>query len=131
MADIPLDLDKDVLCHIKNIHPKIYSEETCMLLPININCFLAGDSKTSGIKTKLDKEENVLFEAKITINYTPTSLGTFSTFAEAKLAYASRKKEIWLELLEEYKHILPKDTYECCLQYDFAYGLDEEYMMED
>ena len=51
-GDFSLELDKDCKCIVNNI-PKIYSSETCMLIPSEINTFISTIGK--GIyKTKFD-----------------------------------------------------------------------------
>lgn len=120
LKNLQLDLDKDLKCLQKQ--SKIYSKETCILLPTDINCFLAGEHKTVGITPKFINDE-LYFESKIRYKNKICNLGTFKSFEEAKIAYAKEKKKYWLELLEQYKNILPKEYYNLCLQYDFSWGL--------
>ena len=118
--DIDLEIDKDLKCLQKQ--NKIYSKETCILLPSELNWFLAGEHKTVGVSPKFVDDE-LVFDARIGINYNQIILGTFKSFEEAKICYALRKKELWLELLKQYTDILPKEIYDLCLQYDFTWGV--------
>lgn len=118
------ELDKDIICNIKQIKDKIYSPETCILLPSFLNCYLAGDKMNTGIFPKMGEEDKqVIYEAIICINYKSKSLGVYNTFEEAKIIYAKEKQRYWLELLENHKKEIGEELYNLCLQYDFSHGI--------
>lgn len=121
-SDIKLELDKDIIYNIIHIN-KQYSEKTCMLIPNYLNGYLAGDNIKSGIEFQQNKDYISYFARIKDLTGTRKTLGTFKSFEEAKIAYAKEKKKYWLELLEQYKNILPKEYYNLCLQYDFSWGL--------
>lgn len=122
-----LELDKDILCNIKHIFPKIYSPETCLLIPMELNCWLAGDCLTCGIYLRNNKYRVTIFNSKI--KDTKINLGTFNTFKEAKLAYAKKKYEFWLEEINKYD--LPNNLKEILLKYDFSWSWIWENMTEE
>lgn len=105
-----LSLDKDILCNIKHLKEKIYSPETCLLIPIELNCWLANDNINTGVLKRNNK-----FVAKICGKH----LGTFSSFKEAKQIYAKEKYEDWKVLLDKYN--LPLKLKEILLKYDFSW----------
>lgn len=118
------ELDKDIICNIKQIKDKIYSPETCILLPSFLNCYLAGDKMNTGIFPKMGEEDKqVIYEAIICINYKSKSLGIYNTFEEAKIIYAKEKQRYWLELLENHRKEIGEELYNLCLQYDFSHGI--------
>ena len=108
-------VDKDVLSNIQHKELKIYSPETCLILPEDINVWLAGDNLSVGVR--LVKSGN--FCSKIGYNYKEKSLGTYSTFWEAKQIYAKEKYEIWKELIDKYT--IPSDIKNILLKYDFSW----------
>lgn len=108
-------VDKDILCKINNIDLKIYSPETCLLIPMELNGFLAGDSPISGVYKKGNK-----FYTQISLNYKKEKLGSFDTFEEAKQIYANAKYKQWIELIDMYN--LTKELKEILLKYDFNWN---------
>lgn len=110
-----LSLDKDVLCNIKHLNIKIYSPETCLLIPFELNSFLAGDNFKSGVVLNINT-----FRARIIKDKEYKNLGTFDTFKEAKFAYAKEKKKYWCEKLEFYKNI-PQNILDILYKYDFTW----------
>lgn len=117
------ELDKDIICNIKNISPKIYSEDTCIFIPPYINGFLSTDRPSVGVYPFIDEDCITKYKAKIGSNYKEYDLGIYNSFKEAKIAYAKKKKELWINLLNEYKEDLGEELYNLCLQYDFSWGL--------
>lgn len=105
-----LSVDKDILANINHLETKIYSPETCLLIPEELNCFLAGDNLNTGIEQRNNK-----FRAVCNRKY----LGTYNTFQEAKQIYAKEKYTIWKELINKYN--LPNDLKEILLKYDFSW----------
>lgn len=103
-----LELDKDVLCYIYNKENKLYSPQTCLLIPGELNGFLAGDTLECGVCNRNGRYQSRV--CKIT-------LGTFSSFEEAKIVYARYKYKLWKTLIDKY--ILPVDLKNILLKYDF------------
>ena len=94
---------------------KIYSPETCLLIPMELNSYLAGDNKKTGIYLTKSRK----YQSKIRKNNISYTLGTFDTFKEAKEVYAKKKQEFWLEEINKYN--LPNDLKEILLKYDFSW----------
>lgn len=107
-----LEIDKDILCNIKHLETKIYSPETCLLIPMELNRFLAGDNLNSGVYNR-----NCKFKVQIQYNKKLHHLGTYSTFEKAKEVYAKEKKKYWFEEVNKFN--LPNDLREILLKYDF------------
>lgn len=107
-----LSIDKDILCYISNIN-KIYSPETCILIPEELNEFLMGDKLSTGVL----KVSNGKFISGLQTNDVRIHFGTFNTFEEAKLIYSKEKYKCWISLLEKYN--LPIELKDILLKYDF------------
>ncbi|QIG64913.1 hypothetical protein SJC03_239 [Bacteroides phage SJC03] len=122
-----LELDKDILCNIKHLKTKIYSPETCLLIPEEINCWLAGDCLSSGVFLRNFKYRVTIFNFEI--KETKISLGTFESFKEAKMIYANEKYKYWKQLLEKYN--IPNSLKEILLKYDFSWSWIWENMTEE
>lgn len=106
-----LDLDKDILANIKCLETKIYSPETCLLIPIELNGFLGGDNLKSGITKNIKN-----FQSK----YNGIYLGSFNTFEEAKQVYAKEKSKDWIKLINKFD--LPNDLRKILLKYNFKWN---------
>lgn len=119
-----LSIDKDILCNIKHLETKIYSPDTCLLIPVDLNCFLAGDNCKVGVNIYRSR-----YFSKLSNNKRYFNLGTFDTFKEAKLAYAKKKYEIWIEEINKYK--IPNYLKETLLKYDFSWSWIWENMTEE
>ena len=110
-----LEVDKDILCNINHLETKIYSPETCLLIPSELNCFLSGDNKNTGVHLR----KTLKYQSYIGFNNKQIYLGTFDTFEEAKQVYAEKKQEFWLEEINKFNLLSKlKDTLK---QYNF-YG---------
>lgn len=115
-----LELDKDILYNINHLKgPKIYSPNTCLLIPGILNGFIT-DGPNTGVFLKRYK-----YEVSIHKEY----VGSFDTFKEAKLVYANLKYKYWK--IEIDKCHLPNDIKEILLQYDFSWSWIWENMTEE
>lgn len=115
-----LELDKDILCNIFHLETKIYSPETCLLIPSDLNCFIFDNVKT-GVFVK-NKQIYETYCGKL-------YLKSYLTFKEAKLVYAKKKYEIWFEEVNKFN--LPNDLKETLLKYDFSWSWIWENMTEE
>lgn len=106
-----LELDKDVLFNIKHLNQKIYSLETCLLIPDVLNNFLSGDNVNTGVH--LSKSGRI-FE----VIYEGVYKG-FDTFKKAKGYYAKIKYKRWIELINQFS--LPSELKEILYKYDFTW----------
>ena len=77
-----LDLDKDKLCSIANIEPKIYSPKTCMFIDRTENArFRVRIPGRKGIG--IDKISEKSFRARITVDKVRIVIGKFNTIEDA------------------------------------------------
>ena len=106
--------------NINHLETKIYSPETCLLIPSELNCFLAGDNVLSGISVKLDDNLNIKYNVSFIQKGIKYEYLNYSTFKEAKEVYAQEKYKIWKELIKNYN--LPKELKEILLSYDFSWN---------
>ena len=112
-----LSIDKDILCYISNIN-KIYSPETCLIVPYDINAFLAGDNLKTGVY-----EKDNLFYSNICYKNKNLYLGKFDTFEKAKRCYARVKYEIWVDFLNKFN--LDFSLQSILLKYDFSWSVKQ------
>lgn len=130
-TEFKLDLDKDIISNIKHLKTKIYSPDTCLLIPIELNGFLTGDNWECGIK--FYKEKNI-FIANFTFDYITRLSEGFTSFKEAKLTYAKEKYKYWTLLINKYN--FPIELKNKLLKYDFSWewiwsNLDENKIKEN
>ena len=115
-------LDKDLL--IKG--NKIYSEETCVFLPREINVALTKSTKTRGNKligVYFDKQYKK-FVSKVSLGAgNQKVLGYYDNEYEAHLSYKKAKEEYIKELAERYKDILDPRAYEAL--YNYTVDIDD------
>lgn len=97
-----LEVDKDILSN----NNKIYSKETCVLIPREINRFCQA-SKKGGSHFLL----NNTWVARIHHCENKTHIGTFKNFKDAESEFLKYKNKIYQELIEKYKEELPPDVY--------------------
>lgn len=113
--DFNLNIDKDIIYNINKGEINIYSPKTCLLLPEELNCWLAGDSKDSGVFKQSNKYYSRYRRGQDLNIY----IGTFDTFEEAKVAYAKEKYKYWKIEIDKYD--FNKDLKELLLKYDFSW----------
>lgn len=111
-------VDKDIL--IKN--NKIYSPNTCCLVPQNINMLFAKSNKTRGkcpIGVTYKTRDNV-FEVQCNVNGKETYLGRRNTPEQAFLLYKPFKENLIKQVAqEEYdKGNITKQCYEAMMNYE-------------
>lgn len=107
-----LQLDKDVLCNIYHLETKIYSPETCLLIPRHLNYFIAKSSEMTGVQNR-----NNRFSAKLYYKGIHYSLGTFDTFEKAKNIYNKQKQLLFIEEIN--KSDISEDLKNILKQYKF------------
>ena len=97
-----IQLDKDIL--VKN--NKVYSPDTCIFVPNNINILFTSSSKGLPLGVFYNKENKkykVLIKSKF--------IGYFNTIEEAEKQYNIAKYEYIKEVAEEYKYKIPDKLY--------------------
>ena len=116
------ELDKDIISR----NNKLYSAETCLLVPSFINLLFVSTGKTRGkfpIGTYYHKRDDI-FCAKISKNRNGVNkrieIGRYKTPTQAFLAYKREKESYIKEIAEEYfeNNLICKKTYEAMHAYD-------------
>ena len=109
-----MNLDKDIL--IKN--NKIYSPETCVFVPHDINSlFTKANTKRGkypiGVHFKRNKYHVQIQKYKQVIH-----LGTYDTSEEAFTVYKIAKENYIKEIADKYKDLIPKKLYDAMYEYE-------------
>ncbi len=113
-------LDKDLLCRALGLSYKIYSPDTCVFLPSEINGALATQPKyRTDLPIGVRQAESGKYHAVLCTGFASSKhLGTFDTIAEAFMAYKSTK-EAWLKYLaNKYKAELDPRAYNAIMSYE-------------
>lgn len=105
-----LHVDKDVLVYGN----KIYSPDTCLLLPQRINMIFMTKPKTRDADLP-----NTIHRCKsgFQASYNGKSLGIFCTLEEAILAHDDKKRIHIKKVAEEYKNKVPNKVYEALIRW--------------
>lgn len=108
-------LDKDLL--VKG--NKIYSPETCVILPETLNKLLINTSTNKGkYLTGVSYHKHTKkFTSFVSLIDKRECLGYFDTEEEAFEAYKSAKEQVILKIAELYKDFLPHIVYKALLNY--------------
>lgn len=106
-------LDKDLL--IKG--NKIYSEDTCVFLPREINnTFLKRESCRSGLPIGVLFYKNK-FRAQVGTSRNRLHLGVFDNIQDAFVAYKSEKEKIIKKLASKYRRVIDIRAYQSLINY--------------
>ena len=110
-----LELDKD----IKVKENKVYSPDTCILIPKRLNSIILNRHNDRGkecigvyFNRKLNK-----YQAKCNRENNMTYIGLFNTEHEAFIAYKEEKENEIRRVLDLYKDYIPTDVYNAVLSY--------------
>lgn len=108
-----MDIDKDILSE----NSKIYSPETCLIIPHYLNVLIL-DNKQSESKygTGVSKKGNK-YISRLSKNGVRVCIGSYNSSSEAKQSYIKAKLEYIEEVLELYKDKLPENVYNSLLNY--------------
>lgn len=110
-----MNLDKDILCKGN----KIYSPDTCVFVPQNINKLFTkrdncrGDLPIGVVYNKSNKKYN----ARCDVNGKKKTLGYYNTPEEAFQVYKNFKENYIKEVAEEYKNVIPQKLYKAMINY--------------
>lgn len=110
-----MDLDKDIL--IKG--NKIYSPDTCVFVPQEINKLFIKSDITRGnlpIGVSYDKPRRK-YKAQYSMNGQKTYIGLYNTPEEAFQAYKQFKENLIQELADEYQYQIPEVLYDAMYNY--------------
>lgn len=102
------ELDKDLLKE----GSKLYSPDTCIFIPKNLNSFLANkmSNNTSGHTGVTWHTHNKKWVARILTEDKRKLLGYFTNIEEASEAYKKARKEEVVRLQELYRDVLPSNV---------------------
>lgn len=116
------EIENDVMCLDKDIlvkKNKIYSPETCLIVPKRINGLFLKANKNRGkllVGVCYNKNNKNFRSSCQTINGRH-EVGSFSTEIEAFNAYKKFKEDYIKQVAEEYKNKIPKKLYETMYNY--------------
>ena len=106
-------IDKDILFEGN----KVYSEETCAIVPRIVNMLFTKTNKIRGdLPIGVSRNEN-RFKAYINKYGEKIHLGTYDTPEEAFLVYKEYKEEYIKEIANTYKDVIRKDVYLAMIKY--------------
>ncbi len=108
-VDGRLHLDKDILLRGN----KIYSPDTCLLVPQRINMLFVTRPNKNGLPNGVWIEES----GKYSASYNGKKLGRFNSIQDAEEAHYEAKKEAIKKVAKEYQEIIPQKVYEALLNW--------------
>lgn len=113
-----LHLDKDIL------YPgnKVYSPNTCLLVPQRINMLLLNKPNKRGLPNGITKVKYGYMA-----QYNQVELGIYNTVEEAYSHYAKVKENKIKEVADEYRDIIPQNVYNALLNYKANIVCDQNY----
>lgn len=118
-CDGRLHIDKDILYRGN----KIYAPDKCILVPQRINMLFMNKTNKRGLPNGIFKYSNG-YLAK----YGGKKIGVYPTIEEAYYHQTKKKKKEIIRVANEYKNIMPKETYDAILAYEFDINNDKNYM---
>ena len=103
-----LHLDKDIL------YPgnKVYSPDTCLLVPQRINMIFTNKNNKRGLPNGIVKVED-----GYSARYNLVELGIHNSIEEAHKVYALAKEQHIKQVADEYKEIIPENVYDALYKY--------------
>lgn len=110
------ELDKDLI--IKG--NKIYGDETCCLVPREVNLLITGNQRNRGIYPQgvcIDKR-NLKYRSRLSKKGKEVYLGDFNTPEEAFYAYKEAKEKYIKEVANKYKDQIDIRAYEALMRYE-------------
>lgn len=109
-------LDKDIICP----DCKIYSPETCCIIPIEINTLFSKSSKNSkGLPTGVYYTDNK-YSTSISKFGIQHYLGLYSTIEEAHKVYIEAKRNYLIEVSEKWRDILSDKVCDAIKNFDIS-----------
>lgn len=114
-----LNIDKDILEN----KDKMYSENTCILIPQSINVLFTNYSldKTCKYKGVYFHKNSGKYKSQISVNNKQKSLGTFDNAYDAHVSYINEKNKVFKTVLNRYKKIMPQQLFLILSNYEFKY----------
>ena len=115
-VDERLHIDKDIL------YPgnKVYSPETCLLVPQRINMLFVNKPNSRGLPNGITKVKN-----EYEVKYNAIKIGKYGTLKDACEAYEKQKDKTIKEIALEYINIIPSKVYEALMNYHTDMNYDK------
>ena len=104
-----MHVDKDIL--YKN--NRIYSPITCLIVPQRINMLFMHKRNKYDLPNGIKPRAKGKFEAQ----YNHENIGIFDTVEEAAIAHDKKKKEVIIEIANEYKEKIPEKIYNALINW--------------
>ena len=104
-----MHIDKDILIHGN----KIYSPETCIIVPQRINMMFMNKPNKYNLPSGIAPIANGRYNA----SYRGKSIGNYDTLELAVKAHDTEKKNALIELANEYKYKIPNKLYEALINW--------------
>lgn len=114
-----LHVEKDILFPGN----KIYSPDTCLLVPQVINTLFINKSNKRNLPNGIIKCSKGRYLAK----YNQIELGVYDSVEKAYDVYAKEKKKNIIDVADQYKEIIPLKLYDALLRYEFKIENDRNY----
>ncbi|WP_297136124.1 hypothetical protein [Terrisporobacter sp.] len=111
-----MNLDKDILYKGN----KIYSPNTCVFVPDNINLLFANHNTSRGnfpIGVTFDKKSSK-YSAKMNVENKTTHIGMYDNCEDAFLAYKFEKEKYIKKVANKYKSQIPKNLYDALMRWN-------------
>lgn len=115
-----LHLDKDII----NPKSKLYSHDTCLLVPQRINELFHYRVNKDGLPNGIRLTSN----GKYSASWRGKSLGTYLSLEDAYRKYAEEKEFTIKKVANEYKNIIPLKLYESLIRYQVLIENDPYYI---
>lgn len=113
-CDETVCVDKDILVHGN----KLYSPETCLLVPERINLLFVKEYKRRGsLPIGVQKCKGDKYISVVSTYPSYIYLGVFDSIEETFATYKRVKENYIREVAESYKSILPQHVYEAIINY--------------
>lgn len=108
-----MHIDKDIICR----NSRIYSPETCLIVPQRINMLFVEKRKYSDLPTGVKRTKS----GKYTSTYNGRHLGTFDLIEDAAIAHDIEKKKTITEIAYDYKDKIPEKLYNALINWKTEY----------
>lgn len=113
------EIDNEIMCIDKDIisNNKIYSPETCIIIPEKINEMFVGIHKIykNDLPNGISLTKNNKYRTRIKENKKEIFLGIFDNVNNAILAYKKEKLRYMISVIESYEGKIPKNIYNLIL----------------
>ena len=109
-----LHIDKDIL-YVGN---KIYSKDTCILVPQRINMLFMNKPNRFGLPSGISPMAN----GRYSVKYNGKLIGNTDSLEEAVIMHEIEKQKAVVRITKEYKDILPVEVYDALMSWKPIYN---------